>query len=139
MRDIFLNSSTNDIEFINGELNMGTNAVDLLRQRIHVTLNAWVGEWKLNTLFGIPYRQSIFTKGVTKSTVDAIFLAKINEFDEVQQIIAFESEYDKARRTYNIVRLIVRVEDETVVLFNPFKPDNVTYQPSPIVITSICE
>ena len=140
MTDILLSEQTNDLRIESGELILSTTTIESLRQRIYITLNAWLGEWKLNINFGIPFRQSIFVKGVTKGGVDAIFRAQIAAFSDIIEVEEFTSELDTRTRQYSITRLIVRTSEGTQVLVNRFMPDvNTTYQSTPISATgNIC-
>ena len=140
MTGLLLSEDTEDLLVLNGDLILSTDSTTALRQRIQITLNAWLGEWKLNTDFGIPYRQVIFNKGASKVIVDTIFLAKISEFEEVESIEDFASEYNSQTRKYEVIRLVVK----TTTVFNPTvtksQPDTDTeYQPSSISpIGNIC-
>jgi hypothetical protein len=126
---------------INGELQLTTLNSQELRQKIAITLKAWVGEWKLDTTFGIPYRQEIFVSGVTKQALDAIFLVKINTFTEIEEIVAFESELDRTKRTYDITELTVRTTEGELVNITAAAPDTDTvYSASPIQpVTAVCD
>jgi hypothetical protein len=139
MTGLLLSEETNDLQIINGDLQMSVDSTTALRQRILITLSAWLGEWKLNTAFGIPYRQSIFVKGVTKEGVDAIFLGKIVEFEEVEVVEDFESTFNSATREYDVTRLVVRTTTVFTSQVTQFDPDDVDYQPSPISpVGNIC-
>lgn len=133
MTGLLLDETTNDLVIINGELQLATDNLLTLRQRIYITLNAWLGEWKLNINFGIPYRQNIFVKGVTKEGIDTIFLAKIAEFEEVISIDDFASEYNSRTRQYDITRLVIRTTQGEEGVVTQFKPDvDTVYQPSAV-------
>lgn len=140
MSGLLLSEDTKDLLITDGNLQLSVDSTTALRQRIQITLNAWLGEWKLNTAFGIPYKQNVFVKGVTKAGIDAIFLAKIIEFDEVESIDAFESELDFTSRKYEIIRLVVKTTTVFATTVDQFHPDDDTeYQPSSISeIGNIC-
>lgn len=91
MIDLLLDSNTNDIVLKNGKAVAVQDNRDWARQRILVRLRTFLGEWFLNTDFGMPYRQVILKKGTTKSTVDALVIAQINLVEIVESILDFES------------------------------------------------
>jgi hypothetical protein len=139
MKEIYLDPTTNDIEIVAGGIPLNDNELDSVRQRLYITLNAWMGEWVLNIDFGIPYRQNIFVAGATKDVVDAIFLGKVNEFEEIVEILEFESTLDKLTRKYEIERLVARTEDGQVVNINLRNPDEYTYTYIPPAEYSLCQ
>ncbi|MDB4311872.1 hypothetical protein N9937_00440 [bacterium] len=132
MKGFLLSEQTNDLIIENGDLQMSTSIAQNLRQRIYVKLNAWMGEWKLNINFGVPYRQEIFVGGVTKEGVDTIFRSKILEYSDVISITEFRSELDSTNRRYSITSLVIKTNDGPTDIINSFAPDNIEYQPSPI-------
>lgn len=139
MKDLLLDPVTHDLVIQGGELIFTQNNLEDLRQRMYITFNAWRGEWKLNTNFGIPYRQNIFVAGATKDIVDTIFLSAVLDFDDITEIVEFTSEFDKAKRDYSITRLIVRTTEgatESITLSNP---DRYTYTAVPAVDYAICQ
>jgi hypothetical protein len=99
--DIMLGKD-NDIIRDNGDFETTKTDFERLRQQISISLKTWMGEWFLNTTFGIPYRQKLLQKGITKSEVDAEFIRVINSFDEVREITYFKSEIDRVNRSYGM-------------------------------------
>jgi hypothetical protein len=140
MTDLLLLETTNDLEILNGNLTIAARNDVNLRQKVSITLQAWQGEWILNTDFGIPYRQNIFGERIiSKEEVDAIFIAKIKEKPEVIEVLVFESEFNAAQRKYDITDLQLRTNEGEVVTFSIANPDDITYNFIPPFITSICD
>lgn len=138
--DILLDQRTTDISIVDGDIVLTTLNSELLRQRIAIRLNTWLGEWALNTQQGIPYRQTIFNGRIrNKEQLDALYLNQINSIEEINEIVDFESEYDRTRRTYTIIRLIVSTTEGTQVRVTESNPDGITYPAPPSTLTFICE
>ncbi len=102
MTDIKLSSPGHDLIFENGDFVLTRTESESLTQRLKVKLLTFQGEWFLDGGLGIPYFQSIFRKGVSKATVDSIFLRAISEEPEVQQILEFNSDFDNLSRSYSL-------------------------------------
>lgn len=75
---------------------------EAVRQRLQTVLKTFQGEWYLNTTYGIPYRQQIIGKGLSKQERDALFIAKINEDSDVIRIRSFSSSDDRNTREYDV-------------------------------------
>lgn len=138
MKEILLDTATHDIKIEDGKIATSTDSVESLSQRLKITLDAWEGEWILNTAFGIPYRQNIFVAGATKQSVDAIFLRELLAFDEITEIVEFTSTFNKVTRDYEIERLIVRTTDGTVETISLADPDRYDYTFIPQASYSVC-
>lgn len=97
MIDIKLDGS-HDILFVNGAASMTTELGETLAQRLTIMLKTFMGEWFLNTEYGVPYYQSILGRKGGKDVVDGIFKRLIGDDAEVQSILEFESSLDSQRR-----------------------------------------
>ncbi len=73
-----------------------------LSQRLRIKLQTYFGEWFLNTDIGVPYYQSVFTKGTSKAAVDLIFQQQILSERDVLEISEFNSELDNSTRVYTL-------------------------------------
>ena len=102
MTDIKLDNQTHDLIYENGDLKLTLNQSESLAQRLKVKLSTFQGEWFLNDQLGLPYYQRIFTKGVSKATVDTIYLRAISSEPEVIQVLDFDSSMDNANRIYSL-------------------------------------
>lgn len=125
--ELLLSETTNDLTITQGDIILSTTNQESLRQRIFITLSTWLGEWKLNINFGMPYRQSIFVTGINKDSVDAIFINQIRAFSDVTQILDFKSELNKATRAYTITELVVLTTEGTTENLTRFNPDDNEY------------
>lgn len=99
--DLALNKN-NDLDISSGDFIFTSDDIYTFRQRLSIFLQTWVDEWFWNVSFGIPYRQTIMRKGTTKEEIDAVFIAAINSYDEVNSIISFTGVVDKQARTYSL-------------------------------------
>jgi len=73
---------------------------EAIKQRLLVHLLIFKGEWFLDTDLGIPYYQTIFQKGVSKDTVDAILKREIEGVEGISRITSFTSALNSATREY---------------------------------------
>jgi hypothetical protein len=82
-------------------------------QRIAIQLNAFRGEYFLDTEFGTPYYQVILRKGVSLTLVDSELKKVIRGVEGVLQLISYSSEFDRAQRTLHVT-FKARVDDGIV-------------------------
>lgn len=115
-----MNQDTGDAVFINSPittLNSSEITVeskkDTVAQRLVIQLKSFLGDWFLDTSYGIPYLQEILgRKGVRKSYIDGIMRREILKESGVKGIIDFESTLSPSR-VYSLV-FRVKVSDNTV-------------------------
>lgn len=141
--DLLLDRNTNDlvISTTTGDLVRTDSKKSLLRQRISITFQTFVGEWFLNTTFGLIDRTIFFTKPVTKDQLDAFIISKLNAFEEVLEILNFSSEFNKSNRQYD-VRFTVRTDEGNVNLFVAVTPSGqaIAYPSNATQLSSVeCE
>lgn len=136
MPDILLNENTDDLAIVNNDLAFTTLNSQDVRQRVLITIRAWLGEWALNTDFGIPYLQEVFQKVDNQQIVDAIFLDRILQVEGVEELVSFRSEFDPITRRYEIERLELRTTEGDVSIGRDFIPDRYNY-PEPSIIQPI--
>lgn len=89
--DILLDEETHDCVFINGQTPVTQGVRDSLKQRLKIKLMTFLGEWFLDTTYGIPYFQQLMGKNRRLSTVDAAFRKAILEDPDVREITDFNS------------------------------------------------
>lgn len=89
--DIFLDPSTHDILFINGETPVTNTDFDVVAQRLKIRLLTFQGEYDFNIQFGVPYFQRILGHRIRKVDVDNIFQQQILLEDGVVEIASFDS------------------------------------------------
>ena len=73
-----------------------------IAQQIRLTLSIFLGEWFLDTSFGVPYFESILGKGRSVYEIEAIIRKKVREVPGVQEIGAISVEVEKASRKATI-------------------------------------
>lgn len=113
--DLLLDTNQHDLVFINGGCPVTQLLVDVVTQRLKITLYTFLGEWFLDTTIGVPYFQQIFGKIRTKATVDLIFQRIISDDPDVIEILSFESSLSSGDRGYSMT-FQVRVIDNTASL-----------------------
>lgn len=91
MNDLELDNESHDLVIENGDLNLLNNEAKVARQTLTINLLFFRGEWFLDLEYGVPYFQSILTKGVSKNVVDSILRAKILESYRIDNITTFKS------------------------------------------------
>lgn len=138
-------NSDGDIDVDNrGKMLLLATKQELVKQRLQIKLKTFKGEWWLDTSFGIPYRdtgdgKAIVGKGLTKKDIDSIYIAAINEDQDVNSIEYFYSEYNSMQRIYN-VSFEVRTSDELLTsLSAAMKPwEEETYSYNSTILSSSC-
>lgn len=100
--DLQLDLDTHDLVIPDKDLVVMDDTTDSITQRLKVTLLFFKGEWFLNVEFGIPYYQSILTRGISKTKVDGIFKTKILDVQGIESIITFTSTFNAMSREYTV-------------------------------------
>lgn len=127
-----------DLEIISGKPSVLETIQEAVKQRLQIRLQTFLGEYFLDITQGIPYRQQIFNKGLTKKEVDALFLREISLDPDVIKVLSFSSEQINRRYKLNFE---VLTEDGLlrVNLPNITPNDEVTYlPPDDFVISPSC-
>lgn len=99
--DILLDPVTHDILLSNGSMSLCTELKELTRQRVEITLKTFLGEWFANTLFGVPYFQTIYGKN-TKTAADIAIKSAIQGVEGIVELISFESSLDTSIRKLTV-------------------------------------
>jgi hypothetical protein len=94
--------SNGDILIENGKFVLLSTIQEAVRQRLQTVFRTYQGEWFLNTTYGMPYRQQIIGKGLSKVERDALYISKINEDPDVQRIVYFNSSDNRINRIYDV-------------------------------------
>lgn len=97
-------SETGDAMFINGPdiRSMVTQkAPEVVAQRLTIRLRTFMGEWFVNTLYGVPYYERILKKQTTKTNVDNIMREQILSEPGVLEIVNFSSNLNSIAREYS--------------------------------------
>lgn len=105
----------NDIIWNNGPLlkeDTTQSQVEVTGQRLLILLQSWLGEWFLDTTYGIPYSQRIVAiKQTSKASTDLILQQKVLSDAGVKEIISWNSTF--VNRKYTLT-FQVRVIDGTI-------------------------
>ena len=75
---------------------------DRVAQQVKMTLLAFLGEWFLDTNFGIPYLEEILVKNPRLSSVEAILRSRIKAVPDLVRLTFFGMEFDRMRRTLRV-------------------------------------
>ena len=121
--DILINNDTsspsyNDAVFINGQLTLegvSSTPAEVVAQRLQIRLQSFLGEWFINTAYGVPYWQRLLGKRANKTAVDRIFQEQILGERGVREITSFSSTFQN--RTYEMsfrVRALDGSQTETI-------------------------
>ncbi len=102
MSDLLLDPEAHDLLFINGETPMTYENKVTLAQRLKIKLLTFQSEWFLDTTVGLPYFQTILTRGVSKTTIDSLYQEAILSEPDVIEIVEFNSIIDVEARSYNL-------------------------------------
>lgn len=106
----------NDIIWVNGPLRKEETTqtpVEITGQRLLILLRTWLGEWFINTVYGIPYEQRIIAKkNITKAGVDLILQQQVLADPGVREIVSWNSTLSGSRK-YTLV-FSIKVVDGTV-------------------------
>lgn len=120
--DLLLDKFTHDIVWNNGPLTKAYTTqpyTQTVAQRLKIRLLTFMGEWFLDTTYGVPYWQSILGKKTTKSRVDLIFQQQILLEAGVKEITSFKSIFQN--RNYSLeftVKVVTGQITDTITINN---------------------
>lgn len=121
--DILLNNTPgsldyNDAIFINGPLTtegITSTPAEVVAQRLSIRLQSFLGDWFINTAYGVPYWQRILGKKVSKTAVDRIFQEQILSERGVREITSFTSTFQNRQYEMSFrVRALDGSQTETI-------------------------
>lgn len=82
---------------------------DRVRQQIKVTLLAFLGEWFLDTTFGVPYFEEVLVKNPDRSAIEAVLRSRILDVPGVTRVGRLALDVERTLRA-----LRVSFEAETI-------------------------
>lgn len=91
----------NDILFGNGDLSFVKEDA-AIRQNLKQLLQYFLGEWFLNTLEGVPYRQIIFVNNPSLDLIQTTIQNQILEAPGIIELVDFQFGYNNAQRVLSI-------------------------------------
>lgn len=107
MVDIALHANDHDILIKDGDFLLIDNA-ERVAQQIKVKILTFLGEWFLDTTWGVPYLEYILVKQPNQELIKQILSEQISSVDDVKSLNALELDYQVKIRT-----LIVNYEVST--------------------------
>ncbi|SSW67331.1 hypothetical protein AVE30378_02566 [Achromobacter veterisilvae] len=75
---------------------------DRVRQQIKISLQAFLGEWFLDTSFGVPYFESILVKNPDRASIEAVLRARIVDVPSVTAVRRLGLEIDRTARELRV-------------------------------------
>lgn len=95
-------SSDHDLDVgLLGELSF-IDGADRVAQQVKVTLLAFLGEWFLDTSFGVPYFESILVKSPDRASIEAILRARIRAVPGVQRVRRLDLQVERELRILRV-------------------------------------
>jgi hypothetical protein len=93
--------ATNDLQITNGDLSLVTGS-DAIAQDLQQRLQSWLGEWFLDTTWGIPFKQQILVKNPNLDLIQADILLATTDTPGVVQVTDFDFIYDNNARSLSV-------------------------------------
>lgn len=78
------------------------DGAERVAQQIKVTLLAFLGEWFLDTTFGVPYFESILVKAPDRAGIEAILRARIRAVPGVNRVRRLDLEIERELRILRV-------------------------------------
>ena len=92
--EVVIDPTTGDIQLVDG--------AGRVAQQIKVTLLLFLGEWFLDTSFGVPYFEDILVKNPRWGTVSAVLRARISNVPNVSRIRRLTLDFSRVTRSLAI-------------------------------------
>lgn len=84
-----------------GELSFIEGA-ERISQQVKVTLLAFLGEWFLDTSFGVPYFESILVKSPDRASIEAVLRARIRAVPGVDRVRRLDLDIERELRILRV-------------------------------------
>lgn len=78
------------------------DGADRIGQQIKISLLAFLGEWFLDTTFGVPYFESVLVKSPDRASIESIFRARILDVPGVQRVRSLELQVERQLRILRV-------------------------------------
>lgn len=116
MKDLKLVNGDIVIESVNGskELILISDYAECVAQDLECALNFFLGEWFLDTREGLPVFRVVFVKNPNISAVSSMFSRAILKRPGVAKLDFFQTDYDRAKRTIQILFRAILKDGSTV-------------------------
>lgn len=101
--DLQLDAATHDlvIEGVTGDVQV-IDGARRVAQQIKVTLLLFLGEWFLDTSFGVPYLESVLVKNPRFGTLHAVFRSKIIDVPNVLRVRTLNFDVNRQARHLSV-------------------------------------
>ena len=93
---------TGDLAFDRAGAVAWIDGVARVRQQVEITLRTWLGEWVLDTTFGMPYLERFLVKSPSRSTVEAVIRAHVQDVPDVHRVTRIDIRIDAAARSMSV-------------------------------------
>ena len=100
--DIALQIGTHDLIVISGGDILLIDNAERVAQQIQIKLKSFLGEWFLDTSYGVPYFEYILVKGPNMTHVRSILRQQISEVDDVSAVTDLTLSQDRQNRTLSV-------------------------------------
>lgn len=78
------------------------DGADRIAQQINTTLLAFLGEWFLDTTFGVPYFEDVLVKSPDRASIEAIFRTRIRAVPGVNRVRALDLQIERQLRVLRV-------------------------------------
>ncbi|MGB3433564.1 hypothetical protein [Achromobacter sp.] len=75
---------------------------DRVRQQVKVTLLAFLGEWFLDTTFGVPYFEEVLVKNPDRSAIEAVLQSRILDVPGVTRVGRLALDVERTLRALRV-------------------------------------
>lgn len=78
------------------------DGADRIAQQINTALLAFLGEWFLDTTFGVPYFEDVLVKSPDRASIEAIFRTRIRAVPGVNRVRALDLQIERQLRVLRV-------------------------------------
>lgn len=108
--DLVLNRLDHDMQFKPFTMDDGSvryefwmfDSADRVAQQIKINLLSFLGEWFLDTTYGVPYLEDIVVKNPRMAAVETILRSHINSVPNVIRLDSFSMGWNRKDRTLGV-------------------------------------
>jgi hypothetical protein len=100
-KDIKLDPTTHDILIENSDFQMVSEG-DWLVQSVKIKMLFFLGEWFLDTTYGLDHFGLVLIKGPDLNLIDNMIKIALLEYDEIIEILEYTSSFDKVNRKLTV-------------------------------------
>jgi hypothetical protein len=101
MHDFALSAANHDLIFKDGDLVLISDA-ERVAQQIKIKLKSFLGEWFLDTTYGVPYWEDILIKNPSLDHIRNILRQQILDVDDVFAVTALSLTLNNQSRTLTV-------------------------------------